>query len=824
MELTDWQLACSGPGRFETPADALAGLDDWLTATVPGTVAGALRNAGRWSFDDVVDFDAADWWLTTTFAAEPGRALLELDGVATIADVWLNDEHLLRSETMFVAHALDVDLLATNTLAVCCRSLSQFLTGRRPRPRWKTRIVEQQQLRWVRTTLLGRMPSWTPPAAPVGLWRPVRVIRHGPPRVDVARLAVTPGDATTAVIDVDVAIAAAEPVRGATLHWPDGSTALELDADRGALRARGRGVTERLARWWPHTHGTPALHELRLEIELADRVEHVSLGKFGVRSIEVDERDGAFALSVNGVPVFCRGACWVPVDVVSLQATDDELRGALVQMRDAGMNMVRLIGPLVYETELFHQMCDELGILVWQDLMFANMDYPTGDEGFVATTATEIGQVLGRLARHPSTTVICGGSEVEQQAVMMGFADPAAANPLGRTLVGDAAAALAPGVPYVPSSPTGGTYPFATDTSVSHYYGVGAYLRPLSDARLSRVRFTSECLAFSNVPSRASVEAFLRDGERPGHSPRWKARVPRDRGSGWDFEDVRDHYVRSTFDVEPPTVRYSDPERYLDLGRAATAATLEATMAELRHEGSPCRGALVFLQRDLWPGAGWGLVDAAGEPKSVYWAVRRACQPVAVLVTDEGLNGVVAHVVNDTPQRITGVLRAAVFGLDDLIAEAPVEIDVGPASSAALSVDAIFGEFRDLNFSYRFGPSRYEGLRLELIDGEQQIAETAHLLRGPGQVPAPRRGPTAAFVVEDGQVFVDVHASELCPFVSLDVDGGRCADNWFHLMPRQRRRIACEVTGPRLRGEVRALDCPAGASSILAPDPGRSSS
>ncbi len=98
-------------------------------------------------------------------------------------------------------------------------------------------------------------------------------------------------------------------------------------------------------------------------------------------------------------------------------------------------------------------------------------------------------------------------------------------------------------MPYVTSSATGGELPFHVNVGTSHYYGVGAYLRPLDDARRAHVRFAAECLGFANVPRRESIERFLRDLEIPTHHPRWKERVPRDRGVGWDFDDVCEHYV-----------------------------------------------------------------------------------------------------------------------------------------------------------------------------------------------------------------------------------------------------------------------------------------
>jgi beta-mannosidase len=214
--------------------------------------------------------------------------------------------------------------------------------------------------------------------------------------------------------------------------------------------------------------------------------------------VEGDE----FHILVNGERVFCRGAVWMPIDPVSLRSTRDEVRQRLELAISAGFNMLRLSGTTVYEEKHFYELCDELGIMVWQDVMLANMDVPA-DDTYLALLKAEID---ANLPTGPSLTIVCGSSETEQQATMMGHgADVVGSLPM-RTHLPAWVDAAAPGVPYVASTPTGGHLPFSVDTGVGHYFGVGAYLRPLADARQARVTFAAESLAFANVPRPAAVE------------------------------------------------------------------------------------------------------------------------------------------------------------------------------------------------------------------------------------------------------------------------------------------------------------------------------
>src|SRR5205814_6170331 len=207
-----WEVLPTGAGAYADPATLVGG--DWLPATVPGTVAASARG---WTGTPpaLSAPDGHDWWYRCSFTADVtagALATLHLDGLATIADVWLNGTYLHASRNMFLAHALDVtDRLRrgrSNDLVVRFAALAPLLAHRRPRPRWRTRLVAQQNLRWYRTTLLGRIPSWSPGPAPVGPWRPV--VLTVAQRLSVARADVsTRLDGGTGIVDLAVAVRAA---------------------------------------------------------------------------------------------------------------------------------------------------------------------------------------------------------------------------------------------------------------------------------------------------------------------------------------------------------------------------------------------------------------------------------------------------------------------------------------------------------------------------------------------------------------------------------------------------------------------------------------
>ena len=167
------------PGRDATRHHHTFGTrdDSWITAPVPGTAATALRAAGAWNGTSPLELDNHDVWYRVRFTGG-GAEVLRFEGLATIADVWLNGEHVLRSENMFLPCEVTVWTQRANTLCICFRSLTAWLEGQQGRARWRTRLAVPRTLRFARTTLLGRMPGWCPTVHPVGPWRPVQRVRR----------------------------------------------------------------------------------------------------------------------------------------------------------------------------------------------------------------------------------------------------------------------------------------------------------------------------------------------------------------------------------------------------------------------------------------------------------------------------------------------------------------------------------------------------------------------------------------------------------------------------------------------------------------------
>ncbi|MDB5533580.1 MAG: manB [Hyphomicrobiales bacterium] len=771
-----WELALSSPQAWQDPNGLSEAI--WLPAIVPGTAAGALRALGQWSLIDPQPLHDKDVWYRVRVSGH-GKRTLRFEGLATVAEVFLDGRLILTGSSMFEPVEADIVLDGEHWIHIAFRSLRRVLAAAKgPRPRWKTMMIDEPRLRFLRTTLIGHMPGWCPSVDVVGPYRSVLLIEEGIVRagnVDLrSRLDNTEGVVTLALDLSGVAKGMTPVLRCAGAEAP----LIQLGTDAPLsepTRWQGTLRIPDVELWWPHTHGSPTLHAVTIEVGAV----RIDLGEVGFRRIAIDRGpDGnGFTLHVNGVRIFCRGACWTPIDVVSLQASDADFAQDLGLMQTAGLNMVRLSGTLVYETPAFHRLCDRLGIMVWQDAMMANFDYPS-DAAFADIIRSEITTLVRRLGSSPSLVLISGGSEVGQQAAMMGLPRQMRDVPLADTVIPDVVADWCD-VASVPGSPSGGALPFVAEAGPSHYYGVGAYLRPLDDARRANVRFASECLAFANLPDdRHFAEHRLDPAGDPG---RWRAGIPRDGGASWDFDDVREHYLQALWNEDGRSLRASEPARWRQLSRAITAEVIERTIDEWRRPASTTAGALIWLWRDPQPGAGWGLLDSNGRPKSAFDALRRASLPLRLSISDEGTNGLYLHLVNDTPRAATGKLTLRCLR-DGKTAVIEAERDVTVAPHAGLSIGAfeLFDRFFDAGHCYRFGPAAHDTVHATFtIEESDQPLEAFHFLGSPTSTAD--QTISAVLDEDDAGFFLDLQAATTTRFIDIADNEFLPDDNYFHL-------------------------------------------
>jgi len=368
-----------------------------------------------------------------------------------------------------------------------------------------------------------------------------------------------------------------------------------------------------------------------------------------------------------------------------------------------------------------------------------------------------------------------------------------------------------PGIPYIPSSPSGGDMPFHVGSGVSHYYAVSAFMQPVSRVRGDSVRFASESLGFAHIPEPNIIEEIFR-GELPMlMDPRWKQRIARNHGFNYDFDDVRDAYLQQLFSIDPHSLRIRDTARYLIISRIVPGEIISRVFSEWRRPQSTCSGALIWYLKDFWPGAGLGLLDSYGYPKASYYFARRAWLPRTLLLSDEGFDGINAHVINEGLEIYSGTLELVLLrDGNTIVAKGIRAVSVNPGDIFSICSDVLLDGFYDVSYVYRIGPPHHDVVIGTLLDQDENILSQAFyfpLPQEPVQAHSSALLAIASFT-PDG-VLLTISSSHFLFSVRIDIPGYMPQDNYFHLAPGRPKKVLCDRTTPEffpIKGYVGAMN------------------
>jgi beta-mannosidase len=441
----------AAPGaRYRLPLDKgwtfrEAGKGEWRRAAVPGSVHTDLLAAGliedpfyRDNEPKLQWIGKTDWEYRTGFDA-PARLLarrnveLVFEGLDTYAEVFVNDRRVLSADNMFRTWRVDVKAAlkpGRNTLRVLFRSAVNEILPRMKSLGYELPTPNDQGEKTSPHTRKAPYHygwDWGPRFVTSGVWRPAWL--EGWDTARVAGLRVVQNqlgrDSAQMTAEVEVVSSAAADAQVAVENLTDKTAGVRqtLKLAPGTNKVAVHFTIDRPRLWWPSGMGAQPLYDIRVSLRVAGRggpgtflPADTAAARTGLRTVELrqqpDKAGKSFTFVVNGVPVFARGANWIPADAFPARVTRERYRHLLESARDANMNMLRVWGGGYYEADDFYELCDELGLLVWQDFMFACSMYP-GDEKFLESVRAEAADNVRRLRNHPSVALWCGNNEVE---------------------------------------------------------------------------------------------------------------------------------------------------------------------------------------------------------------------------------------------------------------------------------------------------------------------------------------------------------------------------------------------------------------------------
>ncbi|KJS08635.1 MAG: hypothetical protein VR78_17660 [Hoeflea sp. BRH_c9] len=634
---------------------------------VPGDVHSALLDAGLiadpyWR-DTEVSLDwihESEWVATQQFdlaRTDGGHWTLSFDGIDCIADVSLNGVLLGRVENRFLRHDFEVGAAlrsGENCLEIRFLSNSTEAARKAARSPYKVPFSKDNNrlphYNFLRKPQCDAGWDWNIALSPLGLCGPVSLRRNQVARLDDVMVRQIHQDGSVR-LDIDLhytAFAAGSIEAGAACGaqsdvstiqvWPGkGQTRLSIDIDDPEL-------------WWPAGHGSQPMHDLVLRLEEDTRIRRI-----GLRTVELvtdaDEAGHRFAFRVNGREIFMRGANWIPADALPARATPAVVRDRLTSAVEANMNMIRVWGGGQYEPDWFYEICSELGLMVWQDFMFACSLYPADDHAWLNSVRREARQQIRRLSSHPCMALWCGDNEVIGALTWFEESRTDRDRYLAvyarlNAVLEEAVAEENPDIAFWPSSPSVGPLNFGDgwhdDSSGDmHFWDVWHSSKDFEHYRTVRPRFCSE-FGFQSFPSNRVIESFTE---------------PEDRNVSSGVMEVHQRNLGGNSRIVETLARYFRfPERFEDmtwLSQVSQALAMKTAVEFWRSSKPRCMGTLYWQLNDTWPVASWASLEYGGGWKLVHYMARRFQAPVLVTAQPDANTGdIVLWAINDTGREV----------------------------------------------------------------------------------------------------------------------------------------------------------------------------
>lgn len=773
------------------------GMTEWLPASVPGGVHTDLLALGKIPDPFVGDNEKRVQWVAdtdweyrrsfTTLAASGNgvgtRQFLVCDGLDTLAEVSLNGQLLGKADNMHRQWQWDVtDQIKSgdNEISILFRSPAAFAREKQA----------QQRLTGSEPVALPGGPhlrkaachwgwDWGPQLPPIGIWKDIRLESYSTAWFENVHVRQK-HEAGHVTVDVAVMF---EQWKPAGLHTvlkiisPDGNIQTSTVAFAGHTTATLQFEIENPKLWWPNGLGEQNLYQLQVTLENGASVLDSRSYQIGLRTVELrrepDEWGESFTFVVNGVPIFAKGADWIPADSFPTRVTDAHLESLLKSAVDAHMNMLRVWGGGVYEEERFYDLCDRLGLLVWQDFTFACSIYPA-DDAFAENVRIEAIENVRRLRHRASLALWCGNNEMEQAWVDWGWSNPA--DPANQALKAGydrmfhhllpaVAAAEDPDRPYWPSSASSGipfAQPNASQRGDMHYWEVWHGRKPFTAYRGQFPRFMSE-FGFQSLPPYKTVQTYAAPADENMNSYIMEHHQRSGNGNGLMLAQMTDTFRAA-----------KDFQSLVYLSMILQAEGIRYGVEHWRRNMHRVSGTLFWQLNDCWPVASWSSLDYFGRWKALQYAARRFYAPVLLSVEDDSTRMSV-HITSDRPLPWAGSVRWRLESVTGaLLASGEETVNAAPLSDAPVVALDFADKITDDNRRATVFVCELWHDNERVSSSVSTFAPNKHLeLADPGlKVDVALAGETLTF---------NVSANSLARFVELELDGVDVvfSDNYF---------------------------------------------
>jgi beta-mannosidase len=561
--------------------------------------------------------------------------------------------------------------------------------------------------------------------------------------------------------------------------------------------------------WWTNGLGEAHLYNIRGELHIGDK--HVAQDtRIGIRTVELvrekDEQGTSFYFKVNGHPVFMKGANNIPNDIFLPRVTEDNYRKMIETAKNSNMNMLRVWGGGVYEEDLFYDLCDENGILVWQDFMFACAMFP-GDEAFLENVRQEAIDNVKRLRNHPSIALWCGNNEIliawynwgwkqKEEALNKENADKiwqSYVDIFHKTLP-QVVEEYDPQRSYWGSSPSSGLG-ITTDlvNGDEHYWGVWWGKEPFKNYATHLARFMSE-YGFQSFPELSTVRKYAEPEDYDIFSEVMKSHQRSSIGNG-----TIEYYMLQEYK------KPKDFPSFLYVNHVLQAEGIKFGLEGHRRAMPYNMGSLYWQLNDVWPVASWSSTDYYQKWKALQYYVKKGFETVLVSPYEDDVKLKVG-IVNDRLEQVNGQLILRLMDFDGLVVWERASLVEIPANSSR-------DYFNENKYEFLLRKdTRKLFLTAELIEGGKVISKNTFFFRPFKELTVPKPTVEYSIAKADNGYDIQLHTDKLSKNVYLQIEDeeGFFSDNYFDMLPGSRVTINLDtdITESKLNEAltVRTLD------------------
>ena len=771
-------------------------------ATVPGCVHTDLAANGvvpdinwrdnegyqRWIVEEEWSYSREFTLGNDALAALP--LVLVCDGLDTLAQVRINDQNVLHATSMFQCWSVDISSAVhcgTNRIEI--RFLSPLPAmeegqARRPMIGWNVYSPRFAGRAWVRKMACSFGWDWGPIAPTAGIWKPIRIVSGSGSRIEELRIRQQHSHQEV-VLHCSWSCSHPAPSR-LTLSY-EGEPVATVTSPAGSHRTTLAVPNPRL--WWPNALGDHPLYTVKLDLFDNETITDSCSRRIGLRTLELrrerDTHGESFTFAINGRPFFAKGANWVPHRILLPTITTGDYRRLVQDAADAQMNMLRVWGGGIYESDAFYDACDEHGILVWQDLAFACGTYPLSDSAFIASVRGELRDNVRRLRHHPSLALWCGNNELE-----MGFAGKPGYPWEEYAAFFDT---LLPGIvneydgdtPYWPGSPHSplGEREDSNNDSCgdAHHWDVFFGNRPFEAQRTWKCRFMSE-YGFQSFPELKTVATMC---DTPDHNITSRIMDYHQRcqmGNRTIFSYLLDWYQMP-----------EDFAKTLFMSQVTQSTCVRYAAEHLRRMQPLCQGVLYWQINDIWPCASWSSIDSEGRWKVLHYEAKRFFSPVLVsLEEDLAASTVRVHVSNQRLDPLNATVTWRVTDTDgvDLLCGEGAAV-CGPQSGTCLA---------DLDCTPFFSCRRPNDLLIWAVcrEGDEVLSRSCVSIVRPKHLTLANPAIAWKSGRDERGDFIELTCRRpaLYVWLSFTESDALFSDNALHMLPGEIRRISVRRAPP----------------------------